>query len=144
MFVPGALEPAAALHQRAMATALWPNLPLQPRGNKESETQHGKTTKKKGRETSQQPTTEEETGSRGAPPAAPSPRDPSNTNLCERVMHPARINVSSVTKQCLGNVSCRSRQGIRINSLRQGTDVKLNRCCNCVMYHEFLIVDILL
>ena len=93
---------------------------------------------------SQQPKTKEETGSRGAPPAAPSPRDPSDTTLCERVMHPAWINVSSVTKQGLGYVSCRSRKGIRINSLRQGTDVKLNRCCNCVMYHEFLIVDILL
>ena len=114
MFVPGALEPAAALHQRAMATALWPNLLLQPRGNKESEIQNGKTTKKKGRETSQQPTTEEETGSRGATPAAPSPWDLNTTNLCERVMHPARVNVSSVAKQCLGNISRRSRQGIRI------------------------------
>ena len=144
MFVPGALEPAAALHQRAMATALWPNLLLQQRGKKESESQTGKTTKKKGRETSQQPTTEEETGSRGATPAAPSPWDLNTTNLCERVMHPARVNVSSVAKQCLGNLARRSRKGIRINPLSQGTDVKLNRCCNCVMYHEVLIVDILL
>ena len=144
MFVPGALEPAAALHQRAMAEALWPNLLLQPRGKKESENQNGKTTKKKGRETSQQPTTEEETGSRGATPAAPSPWNLNTTTLCERVMHPTRVNVSSVAKQCLGNISRRSRQGIRINPLRQGTDVKLNRCCNCVVYHEFLIIDILL
>ena len=144
MFVSGALEPAAALQHRAMATALWPILPLQPEGTNESETKHGKTTKKKGRETGQQPTTEEETGSKGAPLAAPSPVDPGNNNLCERVMHPARINVSSITKQGLCNVSSRSRKGIWVNPLSQGTYVKLNRCCNCMMYHEFLIVNILL
>ena len=144
MFVSGAFEPAAALQQRAMATALWPILPLQPKGTNESETKHGKTTKKKGRETGQQPTTEEETVSKGAPPAAPFPRDPGNRNSCERVMHPARINVSSIAKQSLCNVSGRSRKGIWVNPLCQGTYVKLNRCCNCVMYHEFLIVNILL
>ena len=112
MFVCGALEPAAALQQRAMATALWPILPLQSERTNKSETKQGKTTKKKGRETGQrqQPTTEEETGSKGAPQAAPSPRDPSNDNLCERVMHPARINVSIITKQGLRNVSSWSRK----------------------------------
>ena len=143
MFVSGAFEPAAALQQRAMAKALWPILPLQPKEQTKAK-KHGKTTKKKRRETGQQPTTEEETGSKGAPPAAPSPRDPGNKNLCERVMHPARINVSSITKQSLCNVSGRSRKGNWVNPLCQGTYVKLNRCCNCAMYHEFLIVNILL
>ena len=144
MFVSGAFEPAAALQQRAMATALWPILPLQPKRTDKSETNQGKTTKKKGRETGQQPTTEEETGSKGAPQAAPSPRDPGDDNLCERVMHPARINVSVITKQGMCNVSSRSRKGIWVNPLSQGTNVKLYRCCNCMMYHEFLIVNILL
>ena len=74
MFVFGALEPAAALQQRAMATALWPILLLPPKRTDKDETKQRTTTKKKRRETGQQPTREEETGNKGAPQAAPSPR----------------------------------------------------------------------
>ena len=91
MFVSGAFEPAA-LQQRAMAKALWPILPLQPKEQTKAN-KHGKRTKKKRRETGQQPTTEEKTGSKGAPLAAPSPRDPGNKDLCKRV---GRVSVSFI------------------------------------------------
>ena len=92
------------------------------------------------------PATDERRGDRqqGSPPGSTLPKDPSDDNLCERVMHPARINVSIITKQCLCNVSSRFRKGSWVNPFSQGTYVQLYRCCNCMMYHEFLIVNILL